>query len=143
MFYLFSSDLICSSLMISGSGYTDSTASFLFSLKNNLNQQCKMFMYSTRHYYRYNYYAGYRYRYRSYRYYQYAIYSNNGDGPTFGNGHDLYISNSCHTNTNSYSDLGRSYRAPNGYGHGSSQARNFLAGSYNFKCDEYEVFYQV
>ena len=77
-----------------------------------------------------------------------AIYSNNGYGPTFG-GHDIYIyiyiyiSNNCHTNTNSYSELGHAYRPPHGYGYTSSQARAFFAGPRNFRCDEYEVFYQA
>ena len=34
---------------------------------------------------------------------------------TFGGGHDLYISSDCNTNTKSYSDLGDSYEAPNGF----------------------------
>ena len=72
-----------------------------------------------------------------------AIYSNNGYGPTFGGGHDIYISNNCHTNTNSYSNLGHSYLPPNGYAYGSVQARAVFAGSYKFRCDEYEVFYQA
>ena len=108
--------------IVSGSGYTYSTASFLFSLKNHLNQQYKML---------------------TYRYYQYAIRSTfSSYGPTFGGGYDLKIPNSCHTN-NGYSNLGYTYRPPNGYGSGSSQARNVLAGSYRFRCDEYEVFYQA
>ena len=108
--------------IVSGSGSAYSTASFLFSLKNHLNQQYKML---------------------TYRYYQYAIRSTfSSYGPTFGGGYDLKIPNSCHTN-NGYSNLGYTYRPPNGYGSGSSQARNVLAGSYRFRCDEYEVFYQA
>jgi len=33
----------------------------------------------------------------------------------FGGGHDLYISNDCSSNTKSYSDLGDSYEAPDGF----------------------------
>ena len=108
--------------IISGSGYwTYSTASFLFSLKNHLNQQYKMLTYR-------NHYN--------------AIYSSSSYGPTFGGGHDLYLPNSCHTN-NGHSELGYTYRPPNGYGYTSSQARSVLAGSLYFTCDEYEVFYQA
>ena len=79
-----------------------------------------------------------------YRNYQYAIHRHNDYGPIFGRGpQDFLIYNNCHTNTNSYSNLGHSYRPPNGYSYGSSQAKNLLAGSHTFKCDEYEVFYQV
>jgi len=38
-----------------------------------------------------------------------AIYTNNSYGPTFGAGHDLVIYDQCNTNTNSYSNLGRSH----------------------------------
>ena len=107
--------------IVSGSGYTYSTASFLFSLKNHLNQQYKMLIYRN-HYY--------------------AIRSASSYGPTFGGGYDLKIPNSCHTNSG-YSQLGYTYRPPNGYSYGSSQAQSVLAGSYNFRCDEYEVFYQA
>ena len=31
-----------------------------------------------------------------------AIYKSNSYGPTFGGGHDLYLANSCKSNTNSY-----------------------------------------
>ena len=106
---------------VSGSGSIYSTASFLFSLKNHLNQQYKMLAYQD---------------------YQYAIYSVSNYGPTFGRGHGLYLPNSCHTNSG-YSDLGCTFRAPNGYGYTSSQARSVLAGSFYFRCDEYEVFYQA
>ena len=58
---------------------------------------------------------------------------------TFGGGHDLYISDDCNTN-NSYSDLGHSYESPNGYAYGSNEARNYLAGSFNFTVNEIEVF---
>ena len=96
-------------------------SAFLFSLKNHLGRSYKM---------------------RLYRNPQNAIYSNNGYGPTFG-AHDIYISNNCHTNTNSYSNLGQAYLPPHGYGYGSAQARAVFAGSYKFRCDEYEVFYQA
>eukprot|EP01080_Neovahlkampfia_damariscottae_P008326 gene8326-150_t len=49
----------------------------------------------------------------------YSIYSKNNYGPTFGGGHDLYISNNCNTNSQSYSNLGHSFQAPSGTTYGS------------------------
>ena len=63
-------------------------------------------------------------------------------GPTFGGGHDLHISDNCDKNTNSYSRLGHTYKLPAGYSYYTTQAYSLLAGSYNFKVDEYEVFFQ-
>ena len=78
----------------------------------------------------------------TYRNHYRAIYSGSNYGPTFGGGFDLYLPNSCHTNSG-YSNLGYTYRPPNWYRSGSYQARSVLAGSYYFTCDEYEVFYQT
>ena len=58
----------------------------------------------------------------------------------FGGGHDLYISNDCNSNTKSYSDLGDSYEAPDGFKYQSGQARSYLAGSLNFSVSEIEVY---
>ena len=64
---------------------------------------------------------------------QYAMYSRSNYCPTFGNGHDLHLDNSCrsgYTSANAYS-------AP-GYNN------NWLAGCYNcWQLDELEVFYQT
>ncbi len=70
-----------------------------------------------------------------------AIYGNSysGHGPTFGGGHDFYISDNSNTNTDSYSNLGHSYPHPD-YASGSSEAKSFLAGSYNFRVSEIEVY---
>ena len=65
---------------------------------------------------------------------QYAIYRGDNYGPTFGGGHDLYISNDANINTKSYSNLGRSYECPPG------QQNTFLTGSNNFTVTNYEVF---
>ncbi|XP_031570032.1 uncharacterized protein LOC116304430 [Actinia tenebrosa] len=72
-----------------------------------------------------------------------AIYGNGGYGPTFGGGHDIYIANNAGGNTNSYSNLGHSYVWFKGYKYSSSDTQAILAGSYNFKPDEVEVFRQV
>lgn len=68
-----------------------------------------------------------------------AIYCNINYGPTFGNGHSLYIANNSNANRQSYTNLGTSYKHPK-YLFGSNEAKSFLAGSYNFQVDEIEVY---
>ena len=113
---------MCCYIFLSAGRYFQSNNAFLFSLKNSDNQHYKMTVKSP----------------------VYAIYCRSTYGPTFGGGHDLRISDNCHLNTNSYSNLGHTYKLPTGYVYGTDQARRLLAGtySYNFKVDEYEVFYQ-
>ena len=41
--------------------------------------------------------------------YEYAVYQHSSNGPTFGNGFDLYICNNCLNNTSSYTYLGNAY----------------------------------
>jgi len=60
-------------------------------------------------------------------------------GPTFGGGADLFICNDSNTSNSSCSNLGVSYKHPN-YGYGSDEAKSFLAGSYNFRTKEIEVY---
>ena len=50
-------------------------------------------------------------------------------GPSFGVGHDMYISDFTSSNRNSYSNLGNTYSPPSGYSYGSTFARTFLAGT--------------
>ncbi|CAH3166312.1 unnamed protein product [Porites lobata] len=50
-------------------------------------------------------------------------------GPSFGVGHDMYISDFTSSNRNSYSNLGNTYSPPSGYSCGSTFARTFLAGT--------------
>ena len=102
-------------------GYIYSTDAFLFSLKNRDNQPYKMTVYQNS---------------------WYAMYSKYYYGPTFGSGHDLRIRDNCNRNTYSYSNLGSTYRLPAGYTYRTAQAKSLLAGSSNFKVDEYEVFFQ-
>ncbi|KAL9963142.1 hypothetical protein ACROYT_G032317 [Oculina patagonica] len=73
----------------------------------------------------------------------YSIYSCSSYGPTFGGGHDIYIDSYASSSTSSYTNLGEEYSPPPGYSFGSSFARSFLAGSYNFQPDEVEVFYET
>ena len=46
--------------------------------------------------------------------YGYAIYSGRGDGPTFGGGYDLYVSDNAASNTKSYTSIGSGYQLPSG-----------------------------
>jgi len=55
-------------------------------------------------------------------------------GPTFGLGHDFMISSDSHVNSNSYSNLGHTYTAS------GIAYQNLLAGSYQFKVQEIEVY---
>ena len=75
--------------------------------------------------------------------YGYSTYSCSSNGPTFGGGNDIYVSDYVSSNTKSKTNLGYSYSAPSGYSYGSTFARTFLAGSYNFQPDEVETFYET
>ena len=70
-----------------------------------------------------------------------AIYCDHSSGPSFGGGHDFYISSNSNKNKDSYSNLGLSYIHPY-YTYESTEAENFLAGSNEFSTSEIEV-YQV
>ncbi|XP_032224429.1 uncharacterized protein LOC5500053 [Nematostella vectensis] len=67
-----------------------------------------------------------------------AIYDNYGYGPTFGGGHDLYITNYPDRNTNSYSS--HTYDRPRWC---TSDSCDVLAGSTSFYLSDIEVFYEV
>ena len=67
-----------------------------------------------------------------------AIYDHSNYGPTFGGGHDIYISDTCNQNTGNNSNFGFTYRSP--FQYDSNESRNYLAGSYNFQVSDYEVF---
>jgi hypothetical protein len=71
---------------------------------------------------------------------QYGGYGQSGYGPTWGGGHDLHICNDSNTVNSSYSNYAYTFEAPFGMTYGSSQAQSHLAGSYNFKTEEIEVF---
>lgn len=68
-----------------------------------------------------------------------AIYSYSGYGPTFGGGHNIYISSDAKSNTNSYTDFGEGsfYAIPSGV----KDPYTILAGTRKFSPDEVEVFY--
>jgi hypothetical protein len=71
---------------------------------------------------------------------QNAIYCNPRYGPTFGGGNDLYICNNPQVNQQSFSYFGHTYQLPPGYVYKSEQAKNLLAGQYQFLTTEIEVF---
>jgi len=64
---------------------------------------------------------------------EYGIYDKDDYGPTFGGGHDLNIANISNTNTSSYTNFPHSYTDTTGVGRATLT-------TYNFKCDEIEVF---
>jgi hypothetical protein len=90
---------------------------FLFSLINKDNQPVRMKVDPKKH--------------------QYAICCHSSCGPVFG--HDIRIANNANTSMDSYSDLGDCYKHPQ-YAKGTNEAKTFLAGSYQFKLDEIEVY---
>ena len=69
-----------------------------------------------------------------------AIYGNSSRGPDFG-GTDLYLYNKCHSNNSgSYSNLGNTYCLPPSISYNTNESQSYLAGSYQFEVEEYEVF---
>ena len=72
-----------------------------------------------------------------------SVYGGSSYGPTFGGGHDIYISNYASSGSNSEGNLGHTYSPPNGYSYGSTFAQTFLARTYKFPPDEVETFYET
>ena len=70
----------------------------------------------------------------------FAMYSSYSYGPVFG--YDFQIYDKCNKFPISFSNLGHTYQPPAGYTYGTAEAKNLLAGSRDFKVDEYEVFFQ-
>jgi len=115
------------SLSWSGCSYYYDSAAFLFSLVNKPGwQPLKLDQTGNNSYRR-----------------KYSIYSCSNYGPTFGAGHDIYIANNAASSTNSYTYLGSEYSPPPGNSYRSSFTKSFLAGSYTFRPDEVEVFYET
>lgn len=61
-----------------------------------------------------------------------SIYDHSSYGPTFGNGHDLYICNGCKSNTSSYCNSNYSYGFYNSYNliHTGNQQTTFQVADY-------------
>ena len=70
---------------------------------------------------------------------KHAILCKAGFGPIFGRGHDIAIGNKSNTTTESYSNLGKSYKFTK-FKYGTFKAQSFLAGARNFQTSEIEVF---
>ena len=71
-----------------------------------------------------------------------SVFFGSSHGPTFGVGHDIFISNSASSKSNSYSNLGWTYSPPSGHSYSSTFAKTFLAGTLYFTPDEVETFYE-
>ena len=114
-------------LLVSGCGYQYDSKAFLFSLVNKPGwAPVKLIQKGI------------------YSYQRESTFSCSSSGPTFGNAHDLYVSDYASSNTISYTDLGGTYGTPSGYSYQSTFARTFLTGSYyNFQPDEVETFYET
>ena len=110
--------LECSSYSETSGGYTSTSNAFIFSLRNKegLGPFKSMVTDSSS-----------------------AIYRHSNYGPTFGDGHDIYIANSANSNVNSYTDFGeyKDYSVPSGV----KDQYTILAGTRYFSPDELEVFY--
>jgi hypothetical protein len=63
-----------------------------------------------------------------------SIYCSPDNGPTFGAGHDIFISNISNANSQSYSNLGNSYTTQ------SPSPQSYFAGARNFQVRDIEVF---
>lgn len=70
-------------------------------------------------------------KYYNNRYPQYSMYDGSNYGPTFGGGHDLYVSNNSNNNNQNYTNTPHSYDTP---------SNSTLFGGYQFQPNEIEVF---
>ena len=117
---LFNVRLHCSSISAGSCAYSYANKAFIFSLYNV---------------------KGYNpVKLTQYRNQQYAMYRCNTYGPTFGNSHDIYISDGSGNNQNSYTRCGYTYTIPSGYSYGDC---GFFTGGSNFSPTDVEVFYEA
>ena len=72
---------------------------------------------------------------------KFALYMHPKSGPIFGTqfANDIHICDRANINELNHSNLGANYRHGL-YGFGSVEAKEFLAGSFNFLVDEIEVY---
>ena len=108
-------------LIDSSGGYQEDSKAFLFSLVNKPGTAPVKLPQLGRHY---------------------SIVWSSTYGPTFGGGHDIYISDYASSNSNSKSYLGNTYSLPSGYSY-SLFGKTFLAESYKFTPDAIETFYET
>ena len=71
---------------------------------------------------------------------QYAVYRCSSYGPTFGGGHNIYISDNAKSNQHSYTECGSMYSNPAGYSAGHC---NFFTGSLYFSPSDIEVYFET
>jgi hypothetical protein len=67
------------------------------------------------------------------------MYCHSEYGPTFGCGRDICIANNTNTTMDSWYRLSCTYSHPQ-YVYNSNEAQSFMAGSYQFKLEEIEVY---
>ena len=117
--------IICDDCFSTGScRYVYSTKTFMFSLYNI------------------NGYAPVKQKIKS-SHYSKAIYTCSRHRPTFGRGHDLYISNNAASNRNSYTACDCSFTPPTGYSGSCSYCNYYTGGSSHFTPTDVEVFYET
>ena len=103
-------------LLFIASAYNTSSKSFIFSLRNKEGlAPFKSMVTNT----------------------SFSVYRGSSCGPTFGEGHDIYIADNANQNANSYTNFGTSYSLPNEV----TDRYTILAGTRYFSPDEVEVFY--
>ena len=102
-------------------GWKEDPHAFIFSLTNKHNQPCKIRVDASRA--------------------KFALYMHPKCGPIFGTqfANDIHICDRANINELNHSNLGANYRH-GVYGFGSVEAKEFLAGSFNFLVDEIEVY---
>lgn len=71
-----------------------------------------------------------------------SIYCHPNHGPTFGKGHDIFISDDSNMNNLSHAYIGHTYQHPK-YIHNMEEAKKFLAGVEKFQTADIEVFQRV
>ncbi|CDW90777.1 UNKNOWN [Stylonychia lemnae] len=77
---------------------------------------------------------------KQYQSFERALEHNKGCLMIFGKGQDIIIESECNNNQKSHCNLGGTYSLPNGYKFEEKQAKDYLAGAYNFKVIEIEVY---
>lgn len=73
---------------------------------------------------------------------KYAVVGHKDYWQVFGSGtsNNIVICDNSNSSDKNYSNFGYCYDALSEYPYGSEEAKSFLAGSFNFKVDEIEVF---
>jgi hypothetical protein len=99
--------------------FTSDPNAFIFSLTNKDNKPLKMKVDPNQH--------------------EWAFCCHSEYGPIFGGGHDIYIDDNANKAMKNYSNLGHTYKHPQ-YEYKTNEAETFLAGKFQFRLDEIEVY---